>query len=317
MIRIRVVSPADVTGQLISVIASDPSVLNLAVVRGSVTNPDGDAVEFEVPQGKANEVVELLRSFGAEDRGSISLEEVATPASRTAARVIKERPRFDEFAPVWDLVDARIRADGQFPPSWYMLLVIAGLIGVVGILTNSQILIVGAMVVGPEYGAIVSLAFGVIRREPSRISSSIYALVVGFSLAIIGAILLSLVVRSAGLTPTAFLLGVRPVSHLINTPDWFSVMVAVLAGVVGVISLTEARASTLIGVFISVTTIPAAADIGVCLPYGLGKQALGSAEQLLLNVALLTVVAIAGIPAQRAVWRRVTGNNQRSSKKTT
>jgi len=173
------------------------------------------------------------------------------------------------------------------------------------------------MVVGPEYGAIVSLAFGVIRREPSRISSSIYALVVGFSLAIIGAILLSLVVRSAGLTPTAFLLGVRPVSHLINTPDWFSVMVAVLAGVVGVISLTEARASTLIGVFISVTTIPAAADIGVCLPYGLGKQALGSAEQLLLNVALLTVVAIAGIPAQRAVWRRVTRNNQRSSKKTT
>ena len=51
--------------------------------------------------------------------------------------------------------------EGTFPPSWYALLVIAGLIGAIGILTNSQILIVGAMVVGPEYGAIISLAFGV------------------------------------------------------------------------------------------------------------------------------------------------------------
>ena len=54
--------------------------------------------------------------------------------------------------------------EGTFPPSWFALLVIAGLIAVVGILTNSQILIVGAMVVGPEYGAILSLAFGVTRR---------------------------------------------------------------------------------------------------------------------------------------------------------
>jgi hypothetical protein len=33
---------------------------------------------------------------------------------------------------------------------------------------------------------------------------------------------------------------------LIDTPNWFSFMVAVLAGVVGVVSITEARSSTLI-----------------------------------------------------------------------
>jgi hypothetical protein len=56
--------------------------------------------------------------------------------------------------PVWEEVDARIRSGGDFGPSWYVLLVIAGLIAAVGLLTNSQILIVGAMVVGPEYRAI-------------------------------------------------------------------------------------------------------------------------------------------------------------------
>ena len=45
-----------------------------------------------------------------------------------------------------------------------------------------------------------------------------------------------------------------------------------LAGVVGVVSLTEARSSTLIGVFISVTTIPAASDIGVSLAFGSGTR---------------------------------------------
>lgn len=80
--------------------------------------------------------------------------------------------------------------------------------------------------------------------------------------------------------------------------------IAALAGVVGVISLTEARSSTLIGVFISVTTIPAASDVGVSVAFGGWHEAWGSALQLLLNVTVLTAVAIAGLPAQRAIWLR-------------
>jgi uncharacterized hydrophobic protein (TIGR00271 family) len=161
-------------------------------------------------------------------------------------------------------------------------------------------------VVGPEYGAIVALAYGVTRREARLVSRTAGALTVGFALAVVAALLLGLIIRAAGLEPKAFELGVRPVSNLINTPGWFSVIVAVLAGVVGVISLTEARASTLIGVFISVTTIPAAADIGVSIAFGSNSEALGSLEQLLLNVFLLAAVAVFGIPTQRLIWRRVT-----------
>jgi uncharacterized hydrophobic protein (TIGR00271 family) len=207
---------------------------------------------------------------------------------------------------VWDEVDARIRSDGRFPPSWYGLLVIAGMIAAVGLLTNSQILIVGAMVVGPEYGAIVALAYGAIKRERVLVSKSLTAMTVGFAAAVVATLLLGLLVRASGLEPKAFSVGIRPVSHLVNSPDWYSVIVAVLAGIVGVISLTEARASTLIGVFISVTTIPAAADIGVSAAFGSWQEVLGSTEQLFLNVFLLASVAAIGIPAQRAVWRRVT-----------
>ncbi len=79
-------------------------------------------------------------------------------------------------------------------------------------------------------------------------------------------------------------------SGRINTTNVFSVIVAVLAGIVGILSLTESRASTLIGVFISVTTIPAAADIGLSISYASWSEAWGSFRQLLLNVSILIVV---------------------------
>jgi uncharacterized hydrophobic protein (TIGR00271 family) len=305
VIHLRVVSPPDVTETLMPMLRAEPAVLNLTVLPGVVSNPDGDAVQFDVVQSAANDVVGRLRALGVEQRGSIVLENVDTSISALADRVTARRGRFEQFTPVWPEIEARIRTDGTFPPSWFGLLVIAGLIGAVGILTNSQILIVGAMVVGPEYGAILSLAFGVNRHDYSRVRQSAAALVIGFTLAVIGALLLSLAVRGAGLTPTAYTLGVRPVSNLINTPDWFSFIVAVLAGVVGVISLTESRSSTLIGVFISVTTIPAASDIGVSVAFGGWHEAWGSALQLLLNVTVLTAVAIIGLPVQRHLWRRV------------
>lgn len=121
---------------------------------------------------------------------------------------------------------------------------------------------------------------------------------------IVVTLLFGLAARASGKTPVPFLKGVRPVADLINTPNIFSVIVAVLAGVVGVVSLTEARANALIGVFISVTTIPAAASIGVSIAYSDWSAAGGSVLQLLLNVVLLIVVGAAGLRAQRAIWQR-------------
>jgi uncharacterized hydrophobic protein (TIGR00271 family) len=181
----------------------------------------------------------------------------------------------------------------------------------VGILTNSQILVVGAMVVGPEYSAIIAAALGLSKlggtsaRDWAAVRESLRALAYGFLAAVVVTFLFSLAVRGAGQVPQAFLDGVRPVAELINSPNVFSVIVAVLAGLVGVISLTESRANALIGVFISVTTIPAAASLGLSLAFGYWHAAWGSLLQLLLNVVLLVVVGAAGLSGQRVIWRRL------------
>jgi len=302
MLHVRVVSPPGATEDLIGRLAADPGIRNLIVLPGAARHPDGDAVQFDLLDQFANWVLHELRAQIG-DGSSIVIENVDASIAATGASA---EPRNANVPPVWDLVEAKIRAGGEYPPSFFALLVIAGLIGAVGILTNSQILIVAAMVVGPEYSAIMATALGLDKRDRGVIRRGVAALAAGFALAVLVTLIFGLLIRWSGLTPKLYHDGVRPVSDLINSPNVFSVIVAVLAGIVGVVSLTESRANALIGVFVSVTTIPAAADMGLSAAFGSWSEARGSTFQLLLNVAVLIAVGAAGLGVQRAVWRNRT-----------
>ncbi|MFF3404820.1 DUF389 domain-containing protein [Streptomyces sp. NPDC002742] len=305
MIHVRMVSPAGLTDAAVAFLAADPSVLNLVVQPGIARNPDGDALACDVLTGGANGVLRALRELRLDQVGSIVIEPVDMAFSGRAAQAGADRLGALSRAPVWEEVEARIRAQGTYAPSFYLYLVVAGLIGAVGIVTNSQILIVAAMVVGPEYGAIVSVALGIDQHSRPRVRKGLTALTAGFALAIVATFLFGLLIRAFGLESREFDLGVRPVSHLIDTPDFFSVAVATLAGIVGIVSLTEARTSALLGVFISVTTIPAAADFSVSAAFGSWTEARGAFIQLLINVFVLIVVGTLTLRGQRAIWRRV------------
>ncbi len=311
MLHVRVVSPAEVTERLVGRLTADPGVINLVVVRATATRPDGDAVQFDLARASANSVLRQLRDLGLDRRSSVIIENVDAALADGTKREAWSPSYHGEQAPVWELVEAGIHADAAYSPSFFLLLVFAGLIGACGILTNSQILVVGAMVVGPEYSAIIAVALGVDRRDPRAIDRGLLALGAGFALAIAVTYVFALCIRATGDTPKAYLHGVRPVSDLINSPNLFSVVVAVIAGLTGVVSLTLTRASALTGVFISITTIPAAADVGVSLAYRAWKEARGSLIQLLLNVGLLIIVGALALRAQRAVWRSVQRQHER------
>jgi uncharacterized hydrophobic protein (TIGR00271 family) len=317
VLHIRVVSPPASTSALVERLNAEIGVLNLVVVPGAAVTsagsagsaepgPAGDAVQFDVARGSANAVLQDLRELGLDHDSSIIVEAVDA--------AIVDRPQWPSWrpvyhrdrAPVWDLIHAKIADEANYSPSFFMLLIFAGLIGACGILANSQILIVGAMVVGPEYSAIISVALGIERRDGRTVGRGLLVLLVGFAAAVAVTLVFAICVRATGHTPKAYLRGVRPVSDLINSPDLFSVVVAVVAGLVGVVSLTLSRASALIGVFISVTTIPAAADIAVSIAYDGWREARGSTAQLLLNVGLLILVGAVGLRCERVIGRRWT-----------
>jgi uncharacterized hydrophobic protein (TIGR00271 family) len=304
VIHIRAVSPSDVTPKLIPSLEANAGVLNLVVLEGMARRPAGDSVEFDVITAEANRVLDKLHNLEIGRRGSIVIENVDASISEAAVRAERQEQRGASFAPIWEEAEARIRARGVYPPTWFALMIIAGLIAAVGILTNSQILIVGAMVVGPEYSAMISVAYGIDTTDVVIVRRGLVALFFGFLFAIAATFVFGLVIHAFELQPRAYGLGIRPVADLINSPNVFSVIVAVLAGIVGVVSLTEARANTLIGVFISVTTIPAAADLGLSSAFADWSEARGAFLQLLLNVSILIVMGAIGLRVQRRIWGR-------------
>ena len=267
---------------MVGVLEASRGAVNLSVV------PAGDGattvVECDLTDDVAYEAIHRLRQLEPTERGAIAVDKRETAVIATRRRPPDARIKDREVAPVWEVVDAAIRANAVYPFSFYILLTCAGLLAAVGILTNSQILIVAAMVVGPEYGAILGAALGVCQRRWQPVRRAMVALGVGFGIAVVAASLFSLAIRLTVGAPEDYVLGFRPVSDLISRPNLYSVIVAVIAGIVGVVSVAQSRASALIGVFISVTTIPAAAELGVATAFTNRSQATGALEQLVLNV---------------------------------
>jgi uncharacterized hydrophobic protein (TIGR00271 family) len=286
--HVRLISLPSQTSGLVEALTSEAGVSNLVVLPGTAQRLGGDAVQFDVAPRSANAVFRQLKAFRDDRSGAVAIDYVDAALGEETAPASKHFLVQRDIAPVWEVVEAKIRSDAVYAPSFYVLLAIAGLIGAVGILSNSQILIVGAMVVGPEYNAIMGVALGIDKGTRQPVLRGILALLAGFSAAMVVTLLFALAIRWSGHTPKLYSAGVRPVSDLIDNPNLFSIVVAVLAGIVGVVSLTEARASALIG---SVTTIPAAADISLPRVCKLGPGSGGGAFQLLLNVTVLIAMA--------------------------
>ena len=114
MLRVRVVSPADLTGQLLERLSVAPGVQNLVVLPQAVRRPEGDAVDFDLNDGAANPVFRELRSLGLVRQGSISVERVDATLT-DAGPVGKTGALQRETAPVWEMVEAIIRGARSTP----------------------------------------------------------------------------------------------------------------------------------------------------------------------------------------------------------
>ncbi len=304
MLHLRVVCPVGDGTRLAATLLENPAVHNVVVLPGAAQRPEGDLVQFDLARESANDIVALLRERRLEHVGSIAIERIDMAFSDVAAAAERAAPGDPSEAVIWEEVEARVRDESGLSASFVLMLTIAVAIAAVGILTDSAVLIVGAMVVGPEYGPLASIAMGLHKGRTHRVWRGLRSLAVGFPVAIVATWLLTLVIEAADRTPDAYLGGTRPLTQFISRPDLFSVIVAVLAGVAGTLALTEARAGTLIGVLVSVTTVPAAANIGVALAHGRSGEAGGALGQLALNLAAIALVGAVTLRVQWAVHDR-------------
>jgi uncharacterized hydrophobic protein (TIGR00271 family) len=305
MLHLRIVSPPDLTSSVLRVLAEDPGVTHITADRGGATEPPGDLVACDIVRASANPLIELLKRDGVAKRGGITLTELETvisaAAERAQARVIT--PEIETI--VWEEVSARTSDESSFTLSFALLMVFAGVIASIGIITNNPILIVGAMIVSPDYGPMAALTVALMNRAYGRTWTSFRALAVGFPLAALAAFLLMLGARALDRVPEPYLEGARPLTNLLIGPNLGAFVVAFTAGAAGAVALGRAKSGAVVGVLVSITTIPAAANVGVALAMGEGSEALQSFELLLVNLAGLLAGGLLTLVLTRAWARRV------------
>lgn len=302
MIHLRIVAPPKLAKQVLDLLCSRPSVLNVVHLAGVARKPDGDLILCDVAREDASLVVAELRQRGVDRAGTISLETIDSAIS-DAARVAEEAAVGSPAdAVVWEEVESRTSESAELSFSFLAFMVLATLIAGVGILTDSVILIIGAMVVGPEFGPLAGLCVALVQRRLSLARRSLVALAVGFPAAIAATYVSTLLLRAADRGPDE--LGDHPATLFISHPDLFSVIVALLAGIAGVLSLSTAKSGALIGVLISVTTIPAAANVGVAAAYQDWSEFRGAAAQLAINLVAIVLAGVITLSIQRAFYVR-------------
>jgi uncharacterized hydrophobic protein (TIGR00271 family) len=307
LLQLRVTVPPDRTDRVRELFESDPGTAHLAVLPGASVSPPGDLVLADVARESADGLVQALRDSASHRDGAIAITGVDAAVSSAARRARGAGPRDAADAVVWEQVVRTTDADSALSVSYLAFLTIAVLLAAIAIINDSAILTIGAMVLGPEFVPLAALAVAVVQGRAAGARRALVTLVVGFVVAIGVTAAVSLVGRGLGWFGPELLSADRPQTGFITAPDKWSLVVAVLAGIAGVLSLTSAKSGALVGVFISVTTVPAAADMAIALALGGRPRVRPAATQLGINLIGIMVAATATLLVQRLVWRRVPG----------
>ncbi|MEU4194350.1 DUF389 domain-containing protein [Kribbella sp. NPDC026611] len=301
--HLRLIVPPDRSERVLDQLVTDPRATSIVRLPGAAHRPDGDVIECDVTREATSDILSWLKSQGLYDDGAVALSSVDSSPSRNAHAAEKAAPGAPDDAVIWDAVldQAYNEASGSWV--YYAFLTLATMIASVAVITDSSILVVGAMVVGPEFGVVAALAVGLFLRKGGLTRRSLSLLVRGFVLAIALTVLAALLARAVGWVDAGDVTAARPLTGFIWRPDRWSAVVAVLAGCAGVLSQTAGRGNALVGVFISVTTVPAAGDLALSLALWAPRQIGGSAAQLGINLAGMTVAGVVTLLLQRVVWR--------------
>ncbi|GAA1903316.1 MAG: DUF389 domain-containing protein [Williamsia herbipolensis] len=303
MLHLRVIVPADESAEIVDHLRDAVGVTHLVVSPGAAIEPAGDLVQADVTREAADAVLDALTARGLQRRGAITMEPLDTVLSDAAVRAEKEAPGDPDDAIVWHELTGRTRDDATLSVTFLAFLTIACLLAAVGVITDSPVTVVGAMVVGPEFGPLAGIAVGLVARRADLARRSLIALMIGFPLAMVVTGLAALLGEVSGLIELSDVTAADQVDFIYQV-GVFSFVVAVLAGAAGMLSLVSAKSAALVGVFISVTTVPAAGYAVVAATLGQWAVAAESAAQLAVNMVGIVLAGVGVLWAHRAVGRR-------------
>lgn len=291
MLHLRIVTPADLRDPVLDVLRREVGVANILLYPGVSLDPAGDEITADIARECANDVIKHLKELDVHHRGAITLEILDTVLSTRAHRAEDAAEGDPADAVIWDELIGRTREEATLSVTFVMFLTLACLLTAIGVVTDSTVTIVGAMVLGPEFGPLAALAVALVQRRAALARRATLALVVGFPIAMGVTALCTMAAEAIGWLTVDAVAHVDEVDFIFKVGP-ISFVVALLAGAAGMLSLVSAKATGLVGVFISVYTVTAAGFAVVAATVGQWDVAGKSALQLLVNLVGIVVAGV-------------------------
>ena len=181
MVHLRIVAPADRAEQVHALLCATGSAIDVIRVPNASTRPDGDLIMCDVAREDASVIICDLRELGIHHDGL----DLAQPTERSRTSPTppsSTRPGSPADAVIWEELDQRTSESVELSGVFLLYMVLAAIIAAIGIFLDSPILVVGAMVVGPEFGPVAGLCVALVQRRAELARRSALALAVGFPL---------------------------------------------------------------------------------------------------------------------------------------
>lgn len=305
LVHLRITVPPDMTDDVRRLLLGEQCVTNVVLHEGVVIEPEGDLIEVDVAREETGALLSLLDGAGVTERGGVVVVRPSAAPFARARELEAEAPGHPDDAVIWESV-AAAADDGSVPTvSYLVFLVLAVVLAAIAVVTDSAVLVVGAMVVGPEFSAVAAASVGIVLGRWATVGRSLALLGLSFTFAVVVVLLLALLARTTGLLTADLVTRPRPNTGFIWHPDIWSFIVALVAGTAGALALAIEKTATMVGVFISVTTVPAAGNLALGLAVWDRGEILGSLAQLGANVAGMVIAGTLLLGFMRLWWPRV------------
>lgn len=301
MLHLRLIVPADRTDEVLRLLGGTVGSTHLVVLPGAARNPPGDLVMCDVAREAGDDLIGALRGLGIDRAGAITAENMDLTLSAHADEAEADAPGEGSDAVLWEELTQATDEESTFSVTYVAFMTVATMLAACGVMLDNAILIVGAMAVGPDFGPLAGISTALVQRAPRLVGRSLTALIGGFGIAMVLTAGFAWMMNAFGLFTLRMVVADRPNTSFIWQPDRMSFVVAFLAGIAGTLSLTSAKSGALIGVAISVTTVPAAANAAVAFTYGDYGQTWGSASQLLANLGGIVVAGTLTLLVQKGL----------------
>ncbi|MEU8899170.1 DUF389 domain-containing protein [Nocardia sp. NPDC048505] len=282
MLRLRVLCPGSTTPAVLALLAAEAGATHVVVTGGAAVRPAGDLVEADIARAAMNRVLDGLAALGVPPAGALSFGPIDTE--------IPARPAGRD-AVVWCSLLQQARRNATATPTFFAFLVISVLLAAVGVATASPLTIVGAMVVGPEFRPLSALAIGLYRRDRTLVRDATRLVLAAFGAAMLVTALATLIWVRLGWISIEDVENARNLDFIYQVGP-FSLVIALLAGAAGMLAVVTSNSATLVGVFISVTTVPAAGLAVTAAVAGKWHVTAGSLGQLAINMIGIVVAGI-------------------------